>query len=62
MKGSEVMNMTNFVKIGKAIVIQGTKAVTLTAGMTVVSTVATKGTAGLAEITLDNLLKIKGGI
>lgn len=61
MKGSEIMDINNFTKIGKAIIVQGTKAVTLTAGMTVVSTLATKGTAGLKEISLDNLLNIKEG-
>lgn len=49
--------MNNFMKIGKAIIIKGTQAVTVSAGMAVVSVVVTDGVAGLKNINLDDLLK-----
>lgn len=49
--------MENFMKIGKAIIIKGTQAVTVSAGMVVVSVMVTEGVEGLKEIKLDDLLK-----
>ena len=49
--------MNNFMEIGKRIIVVGTKAVTLTAGMVAVSTFANAGVEAIKGITLDNLLK-----
>lgn len=53
------MKIENFMKIGKAIVVEGTKAVTITAGVTVITTLANGGVEALKEIDLDKLLNNK---
>ena len=49
--------MNNFITIGKAIIIKGTQAVTVSAGIAVVSVLVQDGVEGLKNINLDDLLK-----
>lgn len=51
------MEMENFIKIGKTIVVKGTQAVTVGAGVTVLTTLAKGGTDEIKKLTLDQLLK-----
>lgn len=51
------MKMENFMKIGKTIVIKGTQAVTVTAGVVVIQKLVTEGIDGVKNIQLDDLLK-----
>jgi len=51
------MKIEYFTKIGKAILIEGSKAVTLGAGVTVALTLIKGGTAGVKELNIDKLLK-----
>lgn len=53
------MKLENFKKIGKAIVIEGTKIVTLTAGTHILMKVSQEGIEGVKRMTLDDLIKTK---
>ncbi|MEG0239481.1 MAG: hypothetical protein RR643_04955 [Anaerorhabdus sp.] len=48
---------TIFKEIGKAVVIEGTKAIVLGAGVTVIVTLVTTGPEGLKALALRDLLK-----
>lgn len=51
------MELENFKKIGKAVLVAGVKSVTLTAGVAVLSTVAKSGLEAVKDLSLDKLLK-----
>ena len=47
----------DLVKIGKSIIVKGTKAVTIGAGITIVRTIAKEGLDGFKKLNVDKLLK-----
>lgn len=49
--------MNGFKKIGKAILITGTKGVAFSAGMALIATAVTGGLDGIKSLTLDELIK-----
>lgn len=49
--------MEDFKKIGMKILVEGTKVVTLGAGVTLLTTLAKEGTDGLKKLKVEDLLK-----
>lgn len=49
--------MDELLKVGKVVLVEGLKAVTLAAGVVVVTKVVTEGLDGVKELSLDDLLK-----